>query len=235
MEIKVQKPSVREDALMHGLSYPYDEDLITLILGSGTKEMPIGKLSRKILEVLNYSNDDEIVKNLLAVKGIGESKALAIAAALELGKRRNNHLRAPIRKPDDIVPFVRNYAVSNKEHFLVVTLSGGHEIIQIHVASVGILNRSIIHPREVFSEAIRENAAAIILCHNHPSGKVEPSDEDVVTTKMLVDASRIIGIEILDHIIVDREKYYSFLEHDLIFTGKDESFDEEYNDSNVAE
>lgn len=217
MKIDVKKPTVREDALEHGMSFPFDEDLIMMIIGSGTKKMPVHRMARKILSVLNDSNDDEIVKNLLAVKGIGEGKALAVAAALELGKRRSRYLRAPIRRPEDIVPFVKNFAVSQKEHFLVVTLNGGHEIIQIHVTSVGTLNRSLIHPREVFNEAIRENAAAIILCHNHPSGNVEPSEDDLVATKMLVEASLIVGIEILDHVIVDRERYFSFLEHGIIF------------------
>ncbi|MCR4741714.1 MAG: DNA repair protein RadC [Treponema sp.] len=213
-----KKLDLREMALEHGMSFPFDEDLVALILGSGSKEFPIQSMARKIVETLDNSNEKDIVRNLLSVKGIGSSKALAIAAALELGKRRSNHLRAPIRTPEDMIPFIKNFAVSNKERFVVVTLNGGHEIIQIHVVSVGTLNRSLIHPREVFSEAIRENAAAMILCHNHPSGNVEPSEEDIQTTKILLKASIILGIDILDHIIVDREKYYSFVEHNLLFT-----------------
>ena len=214
---RIDKPDVREKALEHGLSFMFDEELIMMILGSGTRQIPVEILAEKITEVLDDSEADEVVENLLSVKGMGQSKALAVGAALELGRRRSNHLRAPIKKPEDIIPFVRNYAVSEKEHFLVVTLNGGHEIIQIHVVSLGILNRTLIHPREVFSTAIKENAAAIIVCHNHPSGNCYPSEEDVVVTKNLLDVSVVMGIELLDHVIVSRESYYSFAEHKLLF------------------
>lgn len=188
-----------------------------LILGSGTKQVPIETMSEKIIDVLDSSDVNDIVKNLMNIKGVGESKALAVAAALELGRRRSRHLRAPIKTPEDILSFVRNYSVSQKEHFLVVTLNGGHEIIQIHCVSIGTLNKTLIHPREVFELAIRENAAAIILCHNHPSGNCNPSSEDVETTKILLEASYIMGIKILDHIIIDCENYFSFVEHNLLF------------------
>lgn len=90
--------------------------------------------------------------------------------------------------------------------------------MQIRVASVGTINRTLVHPREIFSEALVENAAAMIVCHNHPSGSCEPSREDVETTQTLIEASRIIGISLLDHIILDRDSYFSFLEHGLLFT-----------------
>lgn len=216
-KIMLKKPDLREKAIMHGIQFPFDEELIMLILGTGTKEMPIDRMAEKIIETLDESNDDEIVNNLLHIKGVGNGKALAVAAALELGRRRNNHLKAQIRAPRDVVPFIRNYAVSQKEHLLMVTLNGGHEIIQIHVVSVGTLNKTLIHPREIFSEAIKENAAAIIVCHNHPSGNSEPSDDDIESTRILIQAAHIIGIELLDHIIIDCEGYYSFMEHKLLF------------------
>jgi len=209
---------VRERALEHGLSFPYDEELIMLILGSGNRNMTVDVMAYKILEVLDTSEDKDIVNNLLKLKGVGNSKALAVAAALELGKRRSNHLRAPIRHPSDIIPFVRNYAVSEKEHFLAVTLNGGHEIINIHCVTVGTLNKTLIHPREVFNIAIKENAAAIIVCHNHPSGNCQPSEDDIEATQMLIQASYIIGIDLLDHIIIDRENYFSFVDKDLLFS-----------------
>lgn len=215
---KKNKLDVRERTLEHGLSFPYDEELIMLILGSGNKNMSVDVMALKILEVLDESDDDKIVENLLKLKGVGQGKALAVAAAIELGKRRNNHLRAPIRRPVDILPFVKNYAISEKEHFLVVTLNGGHEIINIHCVTVGTLNKTLIHPREVFNIAIKENAAAIIVCHNHPSGRCNPSDDDLEATQMLIQSSYIIGIDILDHVIIDRENYYSFVENDLLFS-----------------
>ena len=217
IEFYKDRPLVREMALEHGMGFPYDEELVMLILGTGTRQMPIDIMARKIIQVLDDSNDEDIVENLMAIKGIGRGKALSIAAALELGKRRNCYRRAKITTPNHIVPFVQNYAISQKEHFLTITLDGGNQIIKIHVVSVGTLNCSLIHPREVFVEAIRENASSIILCHNHPSGNCEPSKDDIYTTNLLAEASKIIGIEILDHIIVGFDSYFSFVENDLVF------------------
>ena len=216
-KIKNHKFDVRERALEHGLSFPFDEELIMLILGSGTHEIPLDVMAGRIAEVLTDSDEDEIVEKLLSLKGVGESKALAIAAALELGRRKYSHLRAVIHSPEDLIPFVRNYAVSTKEHFLAVTLTGGHEIIQIHVISVGTLDKTLIHPRDIFSVAIKENAAAIIVCHNHPSGNCNPSDEDIKTTRTLFEVSKIIGIHLLDHIIIDCNSYFSFMKSNLVF------------------
>ena len=214
---KTDKPNVREDALKYGMGYPLDEELLMLILGSGNKNMSVETMAKKIADTLDASDDEEVIKNLLALKGVGTAKALAIAAALELGKRRRNHLGAHIRTPDDIVPYVKHYAMSQKEHFLAITLNGGHDIIKIHVVSVGTVNQTIIHPREVFVDAIKENASAIILCHNHPSGKAIPSDKDIDTTRNLIEVSKIIGITILDHIIIDCESFFSFMENKLLF------------------
>ena len=211
-----KKPDVREKALEHGFSFLFDEELIMLILGSGTKQLPVEEMAGRIEAVLDDCDFEETVENLLRVKGVGQGKALAVAAALELGRRRSNHLRAPIKSPYDIVPFLKNYAVSEKEHFLLVTLNGGHEIIQIHVISVGTLNRTLIHPREVFSVAMRDNAAAIIVSHNHPSGNCQPSEEDCAVTDLLEKVSVIMGIELLDHVIVSREAYFSFLENKML-------------------
>ncbi len=189
-----------------------------LILGSGTKKMPVNQMARKIVEVLNDCGDKDPVPRLMELKGVGEGKALAVAAAIELGRRRSMHLKVRVQGPSDILPFVRNYAMSNKEHFLAITLNGSHEIIQIHVVSVGTLTRTLIHPREIFMEAIKESASAMIICHNHPSGNCEPSDEDIAATEALLEASNILGISILDHIIIDCENYYSFKENSLLFS-----------------
>lgn len=217
-KIEINKPDIREKSLRFGMAYPCDEELVMLILGSGTKDVPIETMAKKIVNVLDDTDINDYIEALLNIKGVGESKALAIAAALELGRRRSCHLKAPINTPEDLIPFVRNYAVSQKEHFILVTLNGGHEIIQIHCVSVGTLNRTLIHPREVFEQAIKENAAAIIICHNHPSGNSEPSKEDIETTKILQEASIIMGIKLLDHIIIDCESYFSFVEHSLLFS-----------------
>ena len=210
------KPDIREKALRFGLGYPLDYELVMLILGAGNRQMSVETMSKKIADVLDSGNSDDMVERLLEMKGIGQSKALAIAAAIELGKRRTCHLGAHIKSPSDLIPFVNHYAMNGKEHFLAVTLNGGHNIIQIHVVSIGTTNSAFAHPREVFYEAIKENASAIIVCHNHPSGAVEPSEEDIKCTQKLIAASEIIGIPLLDHIIIDCSSYYSFLESGLL-------------------
>jgi len=210
------KPSVREIAMEHGLSFLFNEELVMLILGSGTSCMPVEVMAEKIVEVLDDSDPADVVDNLLRLKGVGQGKALAVVAALELGKRRSSHLCAPIKSSSDVVPYVQNYAVSKKEHFLLLTLNGSHEIIQIHVVSIGTLNRTLIHPREIYGTAMREDAAAIIVCHNHPSGNCEPSEEDIDVTHNLERVGEIMGIELLDHIIVCRESYYSFLDNKML-------------------
>lgn len=217
------KPDIRERTIENGLLYPTNVELIMLILGSGNKQMSVDVMAQKINDVLTDSNIDDVVKNLLSVKGVGQGKALAVAAALELGRRHCSHLKALIQTPEDILPYVQNYAMCAKEHFVMITLNGGHEIIKIHLISVGTVSKTIIHPREVFREAIKENASSIVICHNHPSGNCVPSDEDIETTKFLIKASNLIGIPILDHIIFDCDSYYSFLEHEFLFGGRIES------------
>lgn len=218
MKILNNKPDVREQVLKHGFNYPSDEELVMLILGTGTRNMPVRKLSHDVVRALYEANTENIVRVLSSVRGMGTSRSLAVAAALELGRRRSVHLHSVIKQPKDVVPFVKNYSVLPKEHFICITLNGGHEILKIRVVSVGTINRTLVHPREIFSEALIENAAAMIVCHNHPSGSCEPSEEDIDTTQTLIAASHIVGITLLDHIILDRDSYFSFLEHNLLFT-----------------
>ena len=215
MENKI-KPNVRELALKHGLSFLTDQELIMVILGTGTKQFPVDILSEKITHALNSSNWENTIENLMHIKGVGRSKALAIACALELGKRRNSHKDAKIRSARDILPFVKNYSIQQKEHFLCITLNGSHEIIQIRIVSIGTINRTIVHPREISSEALMENAAAIIVCHNHPSGNCEPSEQDIETTKIIKCSADILGIPLLDHIIFSENNYFSFVENKLL-------------------
>lgn len=211
------KPHVREQALKYGISFPSDEELVMLILGSGTKKCPVKNLSRLVMQALYSPSRASVIEKLSRIKGIGESRSLAIAAALELGRRRHESAHRVIRHPKDVVPFVKSYSMSNKEHFISITLNGAHEIMRINVVSVGTAHKTIVSPREILSEALLENASALIVCHNHPTNSCEPSDDDIATTRTLLSAADIIGISFLDHIILDRDTYFSFLEHDLLF------------------
>jgi DNA repair protein RadC len=121
-----------------------------------------------------------------------------------------------IKCPDDTYKAVKQYAKNKQEHFLVITLNSTHNIIGIHIATIGLINRTIIHPREVFIHAIRDNAACIIVCHNHPSGSTEPSPEDIEITNILMEASKILGIHFLDHVIIGKDGYYSFKQNNTM-------------------
>lgn len=217
IDYKDFKPDIREKTLEYGISFPTDEELIMLILGTGSKDIPVNVMARKIVRALDDSNSENRIQKLMKVKGVGKGKALAVAAAMELGKRRSGFFKAKIQHPEDIIPYVKNYSICDREHFLSITLNGNHEIINIHVVTVGIVNKTLVHAREIFADAIRENSSALILCHNHPSGNCMPSPDDVETTQGLVEASEIMGIRILDHIIIGPDNHFSFMENRLVF------------------
>lgn len=209
-------PDIRELTLANGISYPSDEELIMLILGRGTKGNPIGFLSDKVISVINSSNENDLIKKLTELPGMGSSKALSVAAALELGRRRRGYLHSVIRHPKDILQYVRQYSLEPAEHFITITTNGAHEILSTKVISVGTVNKALIHPREVFADAVAEHASGIICCHNHPCNQCYPSDADIESTRQLQKASQILGISFLDHLIVTRDSYFSFLEHDML-------------------
>ena len=160
----------------------------------------------------------------ISLKDVSDSELLQLMEQSEyspyvLGMeylRRNKEKVQRIRYPADILPLVETYAKRKQEYFLAITLDGAHVPIKKNVISRGLVNRTIIHPREVYRKAISQNAVAIIIAHNHPSGNVEPSEEDKEITQRLHEAGTVIGISLLDHIIFTKDGYYSFLEKGLL-------------------
>lgn len=223
------KPDIRELTKLNGISYPSDEELVMLIINKGTRDCPVEKLARKIMRCINSSNPEDLVKNLMSINGIGDTKALSVAAALELGRRRSSFQKSHINRPTDILPYIKHFALEPTEHFVVASVNGAHELMNIRLVSIGTTNRTMVHPREVFAEPVAEHAAGIICCHNHPYGPCLPSMADRNTTRILRDASEVLGITLLDHIIITRETYFSFLEHGMIYDEKKES-DGEFDD-----
>ncbi len=217
MEMK-SKPDIRELTLKNGLDYPNDEELLMLILGSGTRDCSVRNLAHNVNDVIDVSATDELLGKLGEVKGMGPGKVLQVAAAVELGRRKNQWTGLRISHASELVPFIKAYSIKSKEHFLCITLNGNHEIIKVNVVSVGTVNSSLIYPREVMEIAIKDKAAAIIISHNHPSGNLEPSESDINTTEKLISAAHVMGIPILDHIIISSGGYFSFLENGLLFT-----------------
>ena len=140
-EVK-QSPCIRELAMQNGLSFPSDRELLMLILGSGTREVPVESLARRSLEVIRESPPGDLVARLGCITGMGRSKALAVAAALELGRRMSGCLRAVVNRPSEIIPYVKHYAMECREHFVCVSLNGAHEIMAIRVVSIGSTSRA---------------------------------------------------------------------------------------------
>lgn len=212
------KPNSRERLLDNGAENLTTQELMMILLGSGTEKMPVRKLANKVLEMLDTCPRDALLNNLMTIEGIGKSKASLISALLEIGKRLNSGCGNSICKPHDIIPFIHYITLERQENFMCISLNGAHDILSVRKISLGTLNRCLIHPREVFSEALKERAAAIILAHNHPSGNNYPSQNDIEITQQLYDVSKIVGIHLLDHIIVCSNDYFSFAENSIIFT-----------------
>ena len=208
-----EKPRERLERL--GAEALRDEELLMLIIGSGNTARPVDEIAKDLLARLDR-NPEISFKEILLIPGLGKAKASAIDASLELGRRRMRSKGRLITCPNDIFMEVRHYASRPQESLIVVMLNGAHESIGTIVATIGLINRTIVHPREVFSEPIRKRAAAVAIAHNHPSGNLEPSQDDKDVTERIIRAGNILGIKVLDHLVFTDEKYYSFLEHGLM-------------------
>jgi DNA repair protein RadC len=201
----------RERMMDKGAEALTDQELFSILIGSGNRGRSVTTIARELMELLDRkpmaSHQD-----LTQISGLGTAKATLITAALELGRRRLPPKRRQISTPSDIYPLIRHYATRMQEHFLSICLNGAHEVLSINVCSVGLVNRTIVHPREVYGEAIRGRATAIIVAHNHPSGNLDPSPEDRDVTRRLRQAGELLGIKLLDHLIFCEEGFLSMLE-----------------------
>ena len=172
----------------------------------------------KTLETVDGLQEDYGMDDLLR-EGVTPEHATRLLSAREFFRRRHRvdgTYRPQICSPGDIYREVRHYCSRNQEHFIVLTLNGAHELIGQNVATVGLVNKTLVHPREVFSDAIARRAVAIAVAHNHPSGTLEPSDDDINVTRRIIAAGDLLGIKVLDHIVFTQAGYFSFLEHGMM-------------------
>lgn len=202
----------REKLLRKGAPALSDQELLAVLLGKGTASMDVLTLAAKLARLIDEKGLQVKADDLTQFDGVGDAKATLILAAIEFARRRIKPEGSKIETPADLLPHVRHYADRKQEHFLCATINGANEILNIRVVSIGLIDRSPVHPREVFADALADRAAAIIVAHNHPSGGVEPSQSDISITAQLKAAGQILGIELLDHIIFNRVDYFSFLE-----------------------
>jgi len=212
------RPRARERLRAQGPGALSQGDLLTLILGSGTRGRSAGTVGRALAGHRLAELAEWPAGRWLAVAGIGPARAAALMATFELGRRAAQPARAggPIRGPEDVRAHVGDLARARREHFLVLLLNARHEMQARETVSIGTLNASIVHPREVFRPAILHSAASVILVHNHPSGDPEPSEEDLGITKRLVQVGELIGIGVLDHVIIAARGTVSFRARQLL-------------------
>jgi DNA repair protein RadC len=201
----------REKMEKYGPGKLSDSELLAILLRTGGKNLNVIELSRKIIRKFGREKLSEInFKELKETFGLGPAKASEIMACFELGRRFLNGKKTElILSPKDVWENLKDIRDNKREHFIVFYLDTRSQKIQREIISVGILNANLIHPREVFESAIRYSAAQIIISHNHPSGETNPSEDDLEVTKRLVEAGRILGIEIIDHVIVCQNSYLS--------------------------
>ncbi len=213
----------REKLMNYGVERLSNAELIALIIRTGHKDDTAIDVANKILSIdekgLSHLSNISI-KELTEIKGIGVCKACQILSSIEIGKRINRwsaEEKIKVSSPDILVNLVSDeMRYLNKEHFNIAILDTKNQIIAIENISIGTLNASIVHPRDVFHAAINRSANSIILIHNHPSGDPSPSNEDINITQRLVDVGEILGIKVLDHIIIGDNRYVSFKEKQLI-------------------
>ena len=200
----------RERMEKHGPEALSDQELLAILLNTGVRGKNVAVLSGELLERLEQSRRIPAVKELAQMTGLGVSKASSVVAMLEFGRRRWGATGARIEHPSDAFSLVRHYANRKQEYFICLSLNGAHEVLAVRVITVGLVNRTIVHPREVFADALGDRACAIICAHNHPSGMTEPSREDDAVTESLQRAADVLGINFLDHLIFTDDAYFSY-------------------------
>lgn len=208
----------RERLVKNGAKSLSNHELLAILLRTGTKEESVIQMANRLLthfEGLRLLKDASL-EEIMSIKGIGLAKAVQILATVEIGRRIGNLTyddRYVVRSPEDGANFVMNdMRFLSQEHFVCLYLNTKNQVLHQQTIFIGSLNASIVHPREVFKEAFRRSAASIICIHNHPSGDPAPSREDIEVTKRLVECGKIIGIDILDHLIIGDKKYVSLKE-----------------------
>lgn len=193
-----------------------DQELLAILLGSGSRGEDVMRVAARILAALDGGRVEPQTAELQKIKGVGPAKAAIIAAALEFARRRIRPEGVTVTEPPSVLPLIRHYADRKQEHFLCISLSGAKEVLATRVVSIGLVDQTPVHPREVFADPIVDRAAAIIVAHNHPGGSLTPSEQDLAMTRRLAAAGNTLGIELLDHIIFNTRGYYSLKEHHQI-------------------
>lgn len=205
-----EKMLPREKIECFGAGSMSNEELLALILGSGCQNCDVFELSRRLADYLSSETTIPTLDRLKKIRGLGKVKATQILACLELSGRYILGDKAePISSPENLAARLSYMKFEAQEHLVLVTLNSANMIIKIHELTTGLVNQTPVHPREAFVKAIEDRAVSVIFCHNHPSGAVTPSPEDIAITKVLCAAGKILQIPVLDHIIIGKTGFSS--------------------------
>ena len=210
----IDKP--REKLIKKGANALKDYELLAILLGSGVQGKDVIKLSQEIIKLFEDDFENLNLEKLLSIHGLGLAKASQILSSIELSRRYLIKQNKKITSAKDVYEELKEYHNKKQEYFLALYLDGANHLIQTKIITIGILNQSLVHPREVFSYAIEKRCASIIVAHNHPSGILEASNEDINVTKRLKESGKILGIELLDHLIITKDGYLSLKEEGVL-------------------
>ncbi len=210
----------RERLFNEGPEALRDYELLAVVLGTGCKGQNVLELAKEMLS--RYPKERLIhaeILELQGLKGVGATKSAVLVAAFELARRALQvgvGILPGVTTPHQVVPLLADIKDELREHFVCLYLNARHQVIEKQIISIGSLSASIVHPREVFQSAVLHSAASIIVAHNHPSGDVSPSADDIQLTKRLVKAAEIMGIDLLDHVIIASDDFLSFKDQGLL-------------------
>lgn len=193
----------REKLINRGVSVLSSEELLQVVIGSGVKGHDVVKISKQVLKLLESNNGKITLEEISGIKGISTATATKLLASLEVASRFTK-TGTKIREIDDVAMILSDIRNKKQEHFVLLTLDGADKLIDRHIVSIGTVNTSLVHPRDVFTLAMNDNAASIIVVHNHPGGSTEPSTADIEVTKRLQDAGKLLGINLQSHIIITK-------------------------------
>ena len=194
----------REKLLTRGVSVLSSEELLQVIIGSGVKDFDVVKISKELLKLLESNNGKLTLEEVSKVKGVSTATGAKLLASLEVASRFTK-TGTLIHSVDDVTMILSDIRDKKQEHFVLLTIDGAGRLIDRHIVSIGTVNASLIHPRDVFALALQDNAASIIVAHNHPGGSLDPSEADLEVTKRLKEAGRQLGIMMQNHVVLTND------------------------------
>ena len=200
----------REKLLKKGPLALSNRELLAVILNTGIRRKNVYEMAKELMNLLERDKEIPSTDKLRLSTGMGQAKSCAVAAMLEFGRRYWGSHTVRITQPQQIFDLIRHHADKRQERFISVSLNGAHEVMAVRVVTVGLVNKTIVHPREVFADLIQDRASAFCVAHNHPSGQLYCSPEDIEITNRLQSAANILGLYFVDHLIFSETNWWSF-------------------------